>query len=52
MRKVEMAHLEIGGIFIEDMVINLKSRDNIPALLWGLQHLYVVPELRAAVCNA
>ncbi|MYJ52886.1 MAG: hypothetical protein F4093_09570 [Gammaproteobacteria bacterium] len=47
MRKVETAQLEIGSVFLEDVVINPKSRDDIPALLLGLQHLYVVPELRA-----
>ena len=46
MRKVETPQLEIGGSFIEDVEINPRSRDDIPALLLGLQHLYVVEELR------
>ena len=46
MRKVETPQLEIGGSFIEEVVINPRSRDDIPALLPGLQHLYVVEALR------
>ncbi len=39
MRKVESAQLEIGGVFIKDIEISPKSRDDIPALLLDLQHL-------------
>ena len=46
MRKVEPAQLEIGGAFIEDVEISTKSRDDIPALLLGMQHLYAAVELR------
>jgi len=46
MRKVETTQLEIGGVFIEDIVIHPKSRDDIPALMPGLQHLYADPDLR------
>ena len=46
MRKVEPAQLEIGGAFIEDVEICPKSRDDIPALLLGMQHLYAAVELR------
>ncbi|MCY4312616.1 MAG: hypothetical protein OXD44_02780 [Gammaproteobacteria bacterium] len=46
MRKTETTQLEIGGAFIEDLVIDPKSRDDIPALLLGLQHLHADPVLR------
>ena len=49
MRKVESTQFEIGGIDIGQIHINPKSRDDIPALLIGLQHLYVTPELREQV---
>ena len=47
MRKTETAQLEIGGAFIEDLVIDPKSRDDIPALLLGLQHLHADRTLRS-----
>ena len=40
MRHVRNPQMELGEIGIEDIWINLKSRDDIPALLLGLQHLY------------
>ena len=53
MRKVESTQFEIGGIDIGQIHINPKSRDDIPALLIGLQHLYVTPgAARAGVCAA
>ncbi|MDE0309323.1 MAG: hypothetical protein OXI60_05765 [Acidiferrobacterales bacterium] len=39
MRKVESTQYELGASYISDIVINPKSRDDIPALLIGLQHL-------------
>ena len=45
MRKVECTQVELGGAFIGDIVINAKSRDDIPALLRGLQHIYVNPAI-------
>ena len=46
MRQVRNPQLELGEIRIEDIRINLKSRDDIPALLLGLQHLYSDEETR------
>lgn len=46
MRKAQTTWLEIGGVFIE---INPGSRDDMPALLSGLQHLQVTAELRGRV---
>lgn len=49
MRKVESTQCELGGSFIRDIVINPKSRDDIPALLLGLQHLYLDVEKRKKI---
>ena len=49
MREVESTQVELGGAFVSDIVINVKSRDDIPALLRGLQHKYVSPAIRPKV---
>ena len=49
MRKVESEQFELGSAPIADITINVKSRDDIPALLLGLQHLYVTDYLREQV---
>ncbi len=41
--------MKLGEIPISEIKINLKSRDDIPPLLLGLQHIYTVPKLREAV---
>lgn len=41
--------MKLGEIPISEIKINLKSRDDIPPLLLGLQHIYTTPELREAV---
>ena len=46
MRHVRNPQMELGEIRIEDIELNLKSRDDIPALLLGLQHLYADEETR------
>ena len=46
MRHVRNPQMELGEIGIEDIWINLKSRDDIPALLLGLQYLYADEETR------
>jgi len=46
MRKTETLQLASGGAFIEGLVIDPKSCDDIPALLPGLQHLHADPVLR------
>ena len=40
MREPISPQLELGEVRIEDIDLDLKSRDDIPALLIGLQHLY------------
>ncbi len=44
MRKIKDIQLELAGTAIEDIRFNLKSRDDIPAILIGLQHIYTNPE--------
>ena len=46
MRKVKELQLQLGGVPIERISFNPKSRDDIPAILRGLQHIYVNPETR------
>ena len=41
--------MKLGGIAISEIKINLKSRDDIPPLLLGLQHIYTNSALREAV---
>ena len=40
MRKLRNRQLELGEIRIEDIKLNLKFRDGVPALLIGLQYLF------------
>ncbi len=49
MRTVKNPQLQLGGTRIEDIQINLKSRDDIPPLLLGLQYIYTNVELRGKV---
>jgi len=49
MRTVKNPQLQLGGTTIEKIKINLKSRDDIPPLLLGLQHIYTITELREKV---
>jgi hypothetical protein len=46
MRIVKNPQLQLGGTPIEKIKINLKSRDDIPPLLLGLQYIYTNIELR------
>ena len=46
MRKIKNLQLELVGTEIEDIKFNIKSRDDIPAILIGLQHIYANPETR------
>ncbi len=41
MHKIESTYPELGKLNISEIVINPKSRDDIPALLRGLRHLYL-----------
>ena len=49
MRIVKSTQCELGGSFISDIVINPKSRDDIPALLIGLKYLYMNESIRDKV---
>ena len=46
MRQVRDPQMKLGEVRIEDIRLNLKSRDDIPALLLGLQHLYADERFR------
>ena len=41
MREVQRRQMQFGQVAIEDIWLDPKSRDDIPAVLRGLQHLYV-----------
>jgi hypothetical protein len=49
MRDVINPQLALGELPIGEIKLDLKSRDDIPKLLIGLQHLYVTPGLREEV---
>lgn len=49
MRIVHNPQMTFGQVDIADIEINLKSRDDIPHILLGLQHIYVIPELRERI---
>ena len=49
MRRLFNPQLELGATPIEDIVFNVRSRDDIPQLLRGLQHIYTNPGTREAV---
>ena len=47
MRQVINPQMELGAVRIESIKLNPKSRDDIPTVLRGLQHLYADKETRA-----
>jgi len=49
MRQVINPQLQFGEVDIGAIALDPKSRDDIPQLLRGLQHIYTTPELRARV---
>lgn len=49
MRRIENPQFKLGEIPIADIEIDLKSRDDIPQLLLGIQYIYTHPELRDEV---
>ncbi len=49
MRVVEPCQTQLGDLAIADIKFDIKSRDDIPQLLKGLQFIYVNEELRNAV---
>ena len=46
MRVVQNIQMQIGEVDVSKVQFDLKSRDDIPKVLRGLQHLYAIPELR------
>ena len=49
MRNVISSQLEIGQVDIANIVIDVTSRDDIPLILLGLQHIYTTGPLKEAV---
>jgi len=49
MRKISEIQFQIGEQDISQIYIDLKSRDDIPQLLRGLQYIYATPEVSAEV---
>jgi len=49
MRRVENPQLKLGELPVADIKIDLKSRDDIPPLLLGLQYIYTNRALRDKV---
>ena len=49
MRVVQNEQMTVGEVDISKMKFDLKSRDDIPKILRGLQHLYVDTALRKAI---
>ena len=49
MRKVKEKQMKFGEVDIATVEFDLRSRDEIPKLLMGLQHIYCTPELREEV---
>lgn len=41
--------MKLGELAIADIKLDPKSRDDIPKILRGLQHIYITPELRKSV---
>ncbi len=49
MRIIHNSQMTLGQINIADIEISLKSRDDIPHILLGLQHIYTTPELQERI---
>jgi len=49
MRKVIVPQMKLGELAIAEIKLDPKSRDDIPQILRGLQHLYTTPELREQI---
>ena len=49
MRKIQNDQMQLGELGIEQIELDPQSRDDIPQLLRGLQHLYCTPQLRERV---
>jgi hypothetical protein len=51
MRKVTDSQLSFGAVHISRIQFDLRSRDEIPKLLMGLQYIYCTPEVRDVLEN-
>ncbi len=49
MRKVIEPQMQLGELAIGAIKLDPKSRDDIPQILRGLQHIYTTPELRGTI---
>lgn len=49
MRRVIDLQFQFEQVAIEDIRLNPRSRDDIPQILRGLQHIYTAPALRTEV---
>ncbi len=49
MRKLINSQTLLGQVDISEITFDLRSRDEIPKLLCGLQYIYCTPEIRAQV---
>ena len=49
MRKVKESQMKLGEVDISAIEFDMRSRDEIPKLLMGLQHIWCTPELREKV---
>ncbi|MBN1999441.1 ISNCY family transposase, partial [candidate division KSB1 bacterium] len=51
MRKKFKVQYELGATPVEEIQIPIKSRDEVPAVLRALQHIYKTPKLHEKVFN-
>jgi len=49
MRNIISSQLQIGQVDIAQIVIDVTSRDDIPLILLGLQHIYTTAALKKSV---
>jgi len=49
MRKVQHEQMKLGEVAVSKIALDTRSRDEIPKLLMGLQHIYCTPEIREEV---
>ena len=49
MRKIIEPQMQFGQVDISEITFDLRSRDEIPKLLMGLQYIYCTPEIRRQV---
>ena len=49
MRVIQKSQMSLGDVNIADIQISTKSRDDIPAILLGLQYIYTTPDVRDRV---